>query len=88
MLYYANFLEFFMIRDLVVYPDQRITVISSVVRFFNEELCKLLEDMKDTMNEHKVDGLIAIQIAVPARVILDMVAVVVYILIYETKKDK
>jgi len=70
MLYYTIFLEFFMVRDLVVYPDQRITVISSDVRFFDEELHELLEDMKDTMNEHKVDGLAAIQIAVPARVIL------------------
>jgi len=59
-----------MVKDLVVYPDQRITVISSDVRFFDEELAELLEDMKDTMKEHNVDGLAAIQIAVPARVII------------------
>ncbi|MBN2825791.1 MAG: peptide deformylase [Campylobacterales bacterium] len=59
-----------MVRDLVVYPDQRITVISSDVRFFDEELHELLEDMKDTMNEHKADGLAAIQIAVPARAMI------------------
>jgi len=59
-----------MVKDLVVYPDQRITVISSDVRFFDEELHELLQDMKDTMNEHKVDGLAAIQVAVPARIMV------------------
>ncbi len=55
-----------MIRDLVVYPDKRIGIVSTDVRVFDDELIELLEDMKDTMNEHKVDGLSAIQIAVPA----------------------
>ncbi|SHO81563.1 Peptide deformylase [hydrothermal vent metagenome] len=59
-----------MIKDLVVYPDKRIGIVSSDVRAFDEELFELLEDMKDTMNEHKVDGLSAIQIAVPASVII------------------
>jgi peptide deformylase len=59
-----------MVKDLVVYPDQRITVIASDVRFFDEELHELLQDMKDTMNAHGADGLAASQIAVPARVIV------------------
>jgi len=59
-----------MIKDLVIYPDKRISIVSSDVRLFDDELVELLEDMKDTMNANNSDGLSAIQIAVPASVMI------------------
>jgi peptide deformylase len=59
-----------MIKKIVTYPDQRIKITSADVRTFDEELLELIENMKDTMEANGLNELAAIQIAVPANVIL------------------
>ncbi len=59
-----------MVRDIVVYPDKRLKIVSKEVTEFNEELHELLEDMYDTMVSKKGVGLAAIQIGVPKRVLI------------------
>ena len=59
-----------MVKDVVVYPDKRLKMVSSEVTNFNEELHALLEDMYDTMVNKKGLGLAAIQIGVPQRVLI------------------
>lgn len=59
-----------MIKELVVYPDERIRNVSADVRSFNEDLAQLIENMKDTMEANSVQALAAIQIAVPATVVI------------------
>ncbi len=58
-----------MVKELVVYPDNRILACSDV-RSFNESLDRLFEDMYDTMKEHNLTALSAIQIARPYNVII------------------
>ncbi len=59
-----------MVKDIVIYPDKRLKLISKEVTEFNEELHELLEDMYDTMVTKKGVGLAAIQIGVPKRVLI------------------
>jgi len=59
-----------MVQKLVVYPDARINSTSTDVRTFNETLWDILEDMKDTMAEHNMDAMSAIQIAYPYNIII------------------
>ncbi len=59
-----------MVKELVTYPDERIKITSADVRKFDEELFTLIENMKDTMDANGLDALSAIQIAVPATVVL------------------
>ncbi len=59
-----------MVKDIVIYPDKRLKLISKEVTEFNEELHELLEDMYDTMVSKKGVGLAAIQIGVPKRVLI------------------
>ncbi len=59
-----------MVRDIVIYPDKRLKIVSKEVTEFNEELHELLEDMYDTMVSKKGVGLAAIQIGVPKRVLI------------------
>lgn len=59
-----------MIKKIVTYPDQRIKITSADVRTFDEELFELIENMKETMEANGLSELAAIQIAVPANVIL------------------
>ena len=59
-----------MIRDIVIYPDKRLKLISKEVTEFNAELHELLEDMYDTMFSKKGVGLAAIQIGVDKRVLI------------------
>ena len=59
-----------MVRDIVIYPDKRLKIVSKEVTEFNEELHELLEDMYDTMVNKKGVGLAAIQIGVPKRVLI------------------
>ncbi len=59
-----------MVRDIVIYPDKRLKIISKEVNEFNEELHELLDDMYDTMVSKKGVGLAAIQIGVPKRVLI------------------
>jgi peptide deformylase len=59
-----------MVRDIVIYPDKRLKLISKEVTQFDSELHNLLEDMYDTMLSKKGVGLAAIQIGVDKRVLI------------------
>ena len=59
-----------MIRDIVVYPDKRLKMISEPVEHFDEELHTLLDDMYETMIAKNGVGLAAIQVGVPLRVLI------------------
>ena len=59
-----------MIKELILYPDERINIASADVRYFNDELFTLIDDMKDTIETNNIEGLAAIQIAVPLSVVV------------------
>ncbi|CAA6820582.1 MAG: Peptide deformylase (EC [uncultured Sulfurovum sp.] len=59
-----------MVKDIVVYPDKRLKMVSDEVTEFNEELHMLLDDMYDTMVKKKGVGLAAIQIGIAKRVLI------------------
>ena len=56
-----------MVKELVVYPDDRILACTDV-RSFKEDLVRLLDDIKDTMEANNLKALSAIQIARPFNV--------------------
>jgi len=59
-----------MIREIVVYPDKRLKLISKEVTSFDEELHNLLDDMYDTMASSNGVGLASIQIGIDSRVLI------------------
>ena len=59
-----------MVRDIVIYPDKRLKLISQEVTEFNKELHTLLNDMYDTMLSKKGVGLAAIQVGVDMRALI------------------
>jgi len=59
-----------MVRDIVIYPDKRLKLISKEVTSFDSELHSLLDDMYDTMIIKKGVGLASIQIGVPLRALI------------------
>jgi peptide deformylase len=59
-----------MVKELVVYPDERIIACTDVRDFKDESLPRLLQDMKDTMEAHGLDALAAIQIAHPFNIVI------------------
>jgi peptide deformylase len=59
-----------MVREIVVYPDKRLKLVSKEVTEFNEELHTLLDDMYDTMRAKNGVGLAAIQIGVDQRALI------------------
>jgi len=59
-----------MVQKLVVYPDPRINSTSTDVRTFNQTLWDIIEDMKDTMKEHNMDAMSAIQIGYPYNIVI------------------
>ena len=59
-----------MVRDIVVYPDKRLKLISEEVTEFNSELHDLLDDMYETMVSKNGVGLAAIQIGVAKRALI------------------
>ncbi len=59
-----------MVREIVIYPDKRLKLISKEVTAFDAELHTLLDDMYDTMVSKKGVGLAAIQIGVDKRVLI------------------
>jgi len=59
-----------MVRDIVIYPDKRLKLISKEVTSFDSKLHSLLDDMYDTMISKKGVGLAAIQIGVPLRALI------------------
>jgi peptide deformylase len=58
------------IRDIVVYPDKRLKMVSKPVECFDEELHTLLDDMYETMIAKNGVGLAAIQVGVPLRALI------------------
>jgi len=59
-----------MIRNIVVYPDKRLKLISKEVTSFDTKLCDLLDDMYETMCAKNGVGLAAIQVGVDMRVLI------------------
>lgn len=59
-----------MVREIVVYPDKRLKIISREVESFNGALHDLLDDMYDTMRACNGVGLAAIQIGVDLRALV------------------
>ncbi len=59
-----------MVREIVVYPDKRLKMVSKEVERFDEELHTLLDDMYDTMRAKNGVGLAAIQIGVDWRALI------------------
>ena len=59
-----------MVREIVVYPDKRLKLISKEVESFNGALHDLLDDMYETMCACNGVGLAAIQIGVELRVLV------------------
>ena len=59
-----------MIRDIVVYPDKRLKLISKEVTVFDDELHTLLDDMYDTMCSKNGVGLAAIQVGIDIRALI------------------
>jgi len=59
-----------MIRDIVVYPDKRLKLISKEVEVFDTSLHNLLDDMYDTMCANNGLGLAAIQVGVDLRALI------------------
>ncbi len=59
-----------MVQPLVIYPDERVNIACTDVRSFDETLENLLQDMIDTMKEHNLEALSAIQIAYPYNVVV------------------
>ena len=58
-----------MVKELVVYPDDRI-VMCGDVRGFDESVGTLFDDMRETMQTHGLQALSAIQVAHPFNMIL------------------
>ncbi|UFH59286.1 peptide deformylase [Sulfurovum mangrovi] len=59
-----------MVREIVVYPDKRLKLISKEVELFDGALHDLLDDMFETMVQSNGVGLAAIQIGVDQRVLI------------------
>ena len=59
-----------MVREIVVYPDKRLKLISKEVESFNGALHDLLDDMYDTMLERNGVGLAAIQVGIDLRALI------------------
>ncbi|QOY55287.1 peptide deformylase [Candidatus Sulfurimonas marisnigri] len=51
-----------MVKDIVTYPTPPSVNFGTDVRLFNEDLFSLIDDLKDTITENKIDGLAAYQI--------------------------
>ena len=59
-----------MVREIVVYPDKRLKLISKEVEVFNGALHDLLDDLYDTMCVKNGVGLASIQVGVAQRVLI------------------
>lgn len=59
-----------MVKEIVVYPQTPSLEFGANVRFFNEELSRLIEDLKDTIEANNLDALAGFQIGSPLSVIV------------------
>ncbi|HSH41993.1 MAG TPA: peptide deformylase [Arenicellales bacterium] len=58
------------VRDILVYPDERLRQVAEPVEVFDDELRRLIDDMAETMYQAPGIGLAAIQVNVPKRVVV------------------
>jgi peptide deformylase len=59
-----------MVREIVIYPDKRLKLLSKEVEEFNGALHDLLDDMFETMKQSNGVGLAAIQVGIDQRVLI------------------
>lgn len=59
-----------MVREITKYPTTPSLEFGANVRFFNDELFTLIQDLKDTIEENGLDALAAFQIGSPLSVIV------------------
>jgi len=59
-----------MVKEIIEYPKTPSLEFGANVRFFNEELLALIQDLKDTMDVNSLDALAAFQIESPLCVIV------------------
>jgi peptide deformylase len=59
-----------MIKQIIQYPTMPSQAFDGVVRHYDEALHTLLQDLKDTIEENKLDGLAAYQIGSPYAVLV------------------
>ena len=59
-----------MVREIVVYPDKRLKIISREVESFDGALHDLLDDLYDTMRVSNGVGLAAIQVGIDLRALI------------------
>lgn len=59
-----------MVKELVVYPDDRVVACADVRDFKDESLARLLQDIKDTMEANSLNALSAIGVAHPFNIIV------------------
>jgi peptide deformylase len=59
-----------MIKELIIYPDERINIASADVRNFDDSLMELIQDLKDTIEANNAQALAAIQLAIPLSVVV------------------
>lgn len=59
-----------MVKEIVIYPDKRLKLISKEIISFDKELHTLLDNMYDTMLSRRGIGLAAIQIGEAQRVLI------------------
>jgi len=59
-----------MVREILIYPDKRLQIVSTEVESFDSELHTLLDDMYETMVTNNGVGLAAIQVGIPKRVLV------------------
>ena len=59
-----------MVREVLIYPDRRLKLVSRNVESFDSKLHSLLEDMKETMYASDGIGLAAIQIGIAQNVLI------------------
>ncbi len=59
-----------MIREIVVYPDKRLKLVSKEIKEFDEKLHTLLDDMYETMIAKNGIGLAAIQIGIDLQALI------------------
>ena len=59
-----------MVKKIITYPTTPSLEFGANVRFFNDELFEVIQDLKDTMEENKLNALSAFQIGSPLSVIV------------------
>lgn len=59
-----------MLLDVVIYPDKRLKIISSIIINFDKKLHTLLDDMYETMIFNNGVGLAAIQVGITLRALI------------------